>query len=323
MRLLAFFLLLILPVMGFSQSFMNPNGWKKYRHEITFGAGVSNFLGELGGRNEIGSDFIWDLELPKTRTGTQFTWIYHISASTALRTSYRYGKLEGDDKLTTEPFRNNRNLNFKSNLHEVSLVFQWYLMQEKGGNKYNLKNKKKKKIGVRPLGIGAYLFAGIGGFYFNPKGLYGDVWVPLKDLHTEGQGLPGGPKQYSNFSVSIPVGFGFSKALNLNWGIALDISHSFTFTDYIDDVSGYYYDPAELALAYGNQSALMSNPSNGSIADYFGTPNYYDPTSPGQPRGDADDRDGYLFAILSVSYKIKNKSGGYGKIKRKRVRSSF
>lgn len=323
MRLLALLVLFILPIFGSSQSFMNPNAWKKYRHEITFGAGVSNFLGELGGRNRVGSDFVWDIEFPKTRTGTQFTWIYHTSASTAIKTSYRYGKLEGDDKLTTEPFRNNRNLNFKSNLHELSVVFQWYFLKEKGGNRYNLKNKKNKKIGAQSNSIGSYLFVGIGGFYFNPKGLYGNVWIPLRPLHTEGQGLEGGPKQYSNFSVSIPVGFGFRKAFNLNWGMTLDISHSFTFTDYIDDVSGFYYDPAALNTAYGQQSAVMSNPTNNSIADFYGNTNYFDPTTPGFQRGDPDDRDGYLFAILSFSYKFKNKTGGYGRIKRKRVRASF
>ncbi len=323
MRALLLLALFLLPFIGSTQSFMNPNAWRKYRHELMFGIGASNFLGELGGRNQIGTDFLWDIEFPKTKTGTQIIYIYKTSASTGIRTNLRYGQLAGDDKLTTEPFRNNRNLNFKSNLFELSIAFQWYFLKESGGNRYNLKNKKGRKIGAQANSIGSYLFAGVGGIYFNPKGLYGQSWIPLRPLHTEGQGLSGGPKQYKNFSVCIPVGFGFRKAFNLNWGISLEFSHAFTFTDYIDDVSGFYYDPAALSAAYGPESAYMSNPSNGSIADLFGTSNYFDPTTPGQQRGDLTDRDGYLFAMLSVNYKIKNKTGGYGRIKRKRVRASF
>lgn len=310
-------------ISGFTQSFLNPNAWKKYRHEIMFGAGASNFLGELGGRDRIGSDFVWDIEFPKTRTAAQLIYLYRTSANAGLRFNFRYGKLEGDDKLTAEPYRHNRNLNFKSNLFELSLAYQWYFLKEKGGNRYGLRNKKNKKIGAKAGGIGSYIFFGVGGAYFNPKGLYGNVWVPLRPLHTEGQGLEGGPKQYSNFTVVIPVGLGFKKSFNLNWGISLEISHTFTFTDYMDDVSGFYYDPAALNTAYGPQSAFMSNPTNGTIADFYGTTNYYDPTTPGQQRGDPDDRDGYLFAMLSVNYKFKSKTGGYGRIKRKRVRASF
>lgn len=322
-KLLAIALLLLLTSEVYSQTFMNPNAWRKYRHEIMIGGGASNFLGELGGRDRIGTNFVWDLEFPKTRTGTQFIWLYYVAANKAIRTNLRYGQLAGDDKLTAEPFRNNRNLNFKSNMYEASICFQWFFIKEKGGNRYNLKNKFRKKIGVQASHISSYLFFGVGGFYSNPKGLYGNVWVELRPLHTEGQGLAGGPRQYSNFNVCFPVGMGFKKSFNLNWGMSLELSHAFTLTDYIDDVSGFYYDPAALSSAYGPMSATMSNPTNGSIADYFGTPNYFDPTQPGQQRGDPDDRDGYLLAMLSINYKFKNKTHGYGRIKRKRVRASF
>lgn len=324
MRLLALILFLVVfTTQGISQSFLNPNAWKKYRHELMFGGGASNFLGELGGRDRIGSDFIWDIEFPKTRTGAQIIYLYKTSANAGIRFNLRYGKLEGDDKLTSEPYRNNRNLNFKSNLFELSMCYQWFFLKESGGNRYNLKNKKNRKIGAQANSIGSYIFFGVGGAYFNPKGLYGNVWVELKPLHTEGQGLEGGPKQYSNFTVVIPVGLGFRKSFNLNWGMSLEISHAFTFTDYMDDVSGFYYDPNALAVAYGNQSAAMSNPTNNSIIDYYGGTVEIMPTDVGQQRGDPDDRDGYLFAMLNINYKFKSKTGTYGRVKRKRVRASF
>lgn len=287
-----------------------------------FGGGASNFLGDLGGRDMVGSDFVWDIEFPLTKMGAQVIYLYKTAPNSGIRFNLRYGKIEGDDKLTAEPFRNNRNLNFKSHLVELSMCYQWFFLKESGGNRYNLKNKKNRKIGAQSNSIGSYIFFGAGTAYFNPKGLYGNTWVNLRPLHTEGQGLEGGPKQYSNFTVVFPVGIGFRKSLNLNWGISLELSHTFTLTDYMDDVSGFYYDPNALRDAYGIASSSMSNPANGTIADYFNGP-YFDPTTPGQQRGDPDDKDSYMFAMLSINYKLKGKSGTYGRIKRKRVRASF
>ena len=41
-----------------AQYFRNSSYWKTHRKEITVGIGVTNFLGELGGRNQIGSPFV-------------------------------------------------------------------------------------------------------------------------------------------------------------------------------------------------------------------------------------------------------------------------
>ncbi|MBS1548050.1 MAG: hypothetical protein JSU02_11875, partial [Bacteroidetes bacterium] len=53
---------LALPSVLNAQYFRDSNYWKTHRKEISVGLGISNFLGELGGRNQIGSPFIWDLE---------------------------------------------------------------------------------------------------------------------------------------------------------------------------------------------------------------------------------------------------------------------
>jgi len=36
--------------------------WRKIRHEVSLGAGSTNFLGELGGANTIGSHFVKDFD---------------------------------------------------------------------------------------------------------------------------------------------------------------------------------------------------------------------------------------------------------------------
>lgn len=102
--------------------------------------------------------------------------------------------------------------------------------------------------------------------------------VPLKPLSTEGQGFPGGAEPYSNFGIAIPFGFGMRKSINRTLGIKLELTHRFTFTDYIDDVSTVYYDPNYLATNVSPQAAYFSNPELGNLWDRV--------TAPGQQRGD-------------------------------------
>ena len=50
-----------------AQDLTKPNEWKKLRMEVYGGIGVSNFLGELGGRNAIGKHYSpADLEVSLT-----------------------------------------------------------------------------------------------------------------------------------------------------------------------------------------------------------------------------------------------------------------
>ena len=46
----------------YSQGFYSSRMWKVQKHEYAFQLGASNFLGELGGRDMIGTDFLWDME---------------------------------------------------------------------------------------------------------------------------------------------------------------------------------------------------------------------------------------------------------------------
>ena len=114
-----------------------------------------------------------------------------------------------------------------------------------------------------------YVFAGIGGFYYDPWGTNkflnsdtvsvgnGEKWR-LRELHTEGQGFEGGPAMFSEevtgkkyqtykpFAICIPFGFGIKKAFHSTAGIKLEASYRFTNTDYLDDVSNVYYDRDKL-----------------------------------------------------------------------------
>ncbi|MGZ3932595.1 MAG: hypothetical protein ACXVP0_15050, partial [Bacteroidia bacterium] len=217
----------------------------------------------------------------------------------------------GDDKLTLEPFRNNRNLNFKSNIFELAGRIELVYMANKVGHRYGIKKTLSRRMKNRSWDFSG--FAGFGGFYFNPKGRDASGnWVDLKPLHTEGQGLPGGPKQYSNYAICIPMGVAYRLYFNRTLVVGIEFSFRKTFTDYIDDVSTVYYDKTALAQAYGPKSAQMSDPSLGTI------PGATSPDAAGNAakRGNKD-KDSYMSLQLTVGYIIKSKHG------KARLRSKF
>lgn len=300
-----------------AQGFYNRNAWKKYRNEFQIGLGVSNFLGDVGGRDMVGSNFVWDLEISKTNFAAGLNHLYYLGEKVALRTTLVYGKVSGDDKLTQETFRNNRNLNFQSIILEGGLGFEYHFLKEKIGNIYNVKSPTGKKLGLRSFSAGFYVFGGVSGFYFNPKSIdpSNGQLVELRPLKTEGQGLKGGAKPYGNFNVAIPLGLGMRRSFKRTTGFKLELAYRFTFTDYIDDVSTVYYDPNILATQVSPQAAYFSNPQLGNLWPRV--------TWPGQQRGDSSDKDGYMFLMASFWFKLENKQSSYGRNRVKRVKASF
>jgi hypothetical protein len=310
-RLLSIFFALIV-IAGQAQNFARPNDWKKFRKEVYVGVGAANFLGDLGGLNKVGTDYSpVDLEFVETRTAFGLGYRYKLAKWLNVSAAFNYLIVRGDDKLTQEPYRNNRNLNFKSNIFELAGRLELVYMNNKVGHRYGIKRTLSRRMKNRSWDFTG--FVGIGGFYFNPKGRdKSGKWIPLKPLRTEGQGLPDGPKQYTNYALCIPMGAAYRMYFNKKWVVGLELCYRKTFTDYIDDVSGTYYDPAALTAAYGTKSAEMADPSLGTI------PGATAPDGLGNraQRGDKN-KDSYMTIEVTVGYIIKSKKG------KSRLRSKF
>ena len=296
----------------YSQNFSRANDWKKYRKEVILQVGVSQFLGDLGGLNKIGTHYSpVDLEFSLTKPAISLAYRYKIAKNFNWHSSFNYLLVAGNDKLTQEPFRNNRNLNFKSNIFELATRAELSWFSGKAGHRYGIKKTLSRRHKSRSKEFIAFI--GIGVFYFNPKGLNSaGQYVELRPLHTEGQGLPGGPKQYSNFAISIPMGVAYRVILNKLWSVGIELNYRKTFTDYIDDVSTVYYDKTALTAAYGPQSAQMADPNLGNIPGATSP----DASGVGAQRGDKQ-KDAYIGLQITVGRFFPPKRG------KTRLRSKF
>jgi len=270
----------------------------KYKYEVLGGVGPTGFLGDLGGANTTGSHFINDYDFRSTRFNINAGIRYKkLAAAFGFKGMLTYAMVSGNDAFTDEKYRNNRNLNFRSSIVELSVQIEYYFIPEKAKILYSLSGLRSKK---KKRKFTAYLFTGIGVFYYNPKEKLNGKMYSIRDYHTEGQGLPGGPKQFSNFNVAIPVGIGCRYSIDKHWSIGAEFSVRKTFTDYIDGVSGTYYDKAKLTAAYGPTAAALADPSLGHI------PGATSPNGDGSgaERGNPKYKDSYLLFTINVGYKF-------------------
>lgn len=300
------FVLFASATMAQHTNFNTQRNWSLNKKEVLFGIGATNFLGDLGGRDMIGTDHHFvDLDWPSTGIGGMVGFRYRFHPFFATTTTLNVGMVRADDAHTAEVIRNSRNLHFRSLLVEVSQRLDIILFAvEKYGSRYSLRGHKSR---MKDKNFQFYLFGGIGVAYFNPKAQYNGKWTALRPLHTEGQGLDGGPSEYLPITVTIPYGAGIRFGISKMWRIGLELSHVRTFTDYMDDVSGSYYDPTVLEANYGAEAAYLSNPANNN-ASWFAA---------GQQRGDKKHKDSYFYANVVVYRNItyKNYAGGNRKTK--------
>ena len=226
---------------------------------------------------------------------------YFLTMSSAFSYGFTFGTITGDDQLTNQVHRRNRNIHFKSPVAEFAARYELHFLNESPGHLYKFKGIK----GFGAKGYGAYVFGGIAGYYFNPKAKYNGSWVRLQPLGTEGQGL-NGTDFYSLYQLSVPLGAGFRYRISRMVRIGVEVGWRKTFTDYLDDVSTTYYDSEELYESRGEAAEYLSNPTNDSFnyiyeMDDLGNTN---PASTGYPRGDSKDLDSYMFLHLTGNFKI-------------------
>ncbi len=203
-----------------------------------------------------------------------------INMRYAYRLHFMYGKIEAYDIQADDPWQQNRNLNFSSTVLELAAIVEVNFMKYRAG--------QLTKLNQTP-----YLFFGIAGYNFKPKGLYNDSWYDLQALGTEGQGTSeNSSKPYKLNQLALPVGIGFKKNLNKNWAFGIEYGARILFTDFLDDISGKYADPTVLADESGILTPILADRSYQQ--DYN--------NNIGADRGNSLLKDWYFFAGITLSY---------------------
>ena len=236
--------------------------------------GTSNYFGDLQSK----------LEPTEYNVAFGLFGRRHFSKYLAAQAHFFKGELSGSDEHQT----------FKSGFQERNLSFRTSIMElgvqgELNFTPYAIRAKRHST---------GYLFLGVSGIYFNPQAQMGGDWYDLQPLGTEGQTINPEMKKYSKVNVAVPFGFGIRLNVSERTNFGFEIGVRKTFTDYLDDVSTYYPDIDALA-AHDPIAAVLS----------FRTPEYLNkPVSNpvGQERGNADNKDWYIFAGFSVSVNLIN-----------------
>jgi Domain of unknown function (DUF6089) len=248
---------------------------KKKNAEVGLFAGGAYYLGDLNPNGHF--------KFMKPAVGVIYR--YNFNPRLALRGNFMYGSIEAYDSYSVSAYQRQRNLNFKTDIFELSAQFEFNFFD------YRMSNEKEK--------FSPYIFLGLGVFKFDPKGLLKNNWVSLQPSGTEGQGLDGGPKRYKLIQVSIPFGVGIKTNVANRMGLSIEWGLRKTFTDYLDDVSTRYYDPGKLSSTRGEQASQLGDPSLGT------DPNF---SNVGRQRGDPTNKDWYAFVGMILTIKTKEKA---------------
>ncbi len=185
------------------------------------------------------------------------------------------------DVDSSDPWIANRNLHFRNAITEGAVVAEF--------------NYTRYQIGNTQDRITGYLFTGLSLYSHMPEAQVGDVWYELQPLGTEGQSTNTGDGRYATTGFAVPFGFGFKlnlghfSALNFEWGMRR------TWTDHLDDISGYYASVAVLEDEAGPLSEALSEARierEGGLVDPVGQMRGYN---------GLDDR----FAIMNVSFTFR------------------
>ena len=236
--------------------------------ELGLFIGGSLFHGDVGYLNAESS-------IIQTKTSFGFKVQRNLNYHFGLNLSANHGELFADDILSSDIYRVNRGLHFKSKITEIALIselnFRPYMS-------YNTEYNRTP-----------YVFAGVAKYFYNPKAQGPDGnWYSLRPLNNEGQGSTIYPERevYKLHGVSIPFGVGYK--FNLYEFITLSFSMSWriTFNDYIDDVSTTYIEQNK-----------PENQSDNNLTQGF-------------QRGNPYDNDKYGFVGLSITYSIKDPQKG-------------
>lgn len=239
---------------------------------INVGLGMASYFGDLTKNNKLFS---------QSSVSFSAGLSYPLFPKFNGRFDIGYQQVKASDKNNSSAALKNRNLSFKSNVVDVSVSLEYFLVDM---------NKHK---------FTPYVSAGVGAMFFNPyaNSTTGQKTF-LRDLGTEGQGLTGFADQYKKAALIAPLSVGFKYAASKRTMIQLEFCYRITETDYLDDVSlNYYPDKALLDAKNPATSAFTYRGGEVGAGPYPAKNNRLS-------RGNPSNNDGYYTTQFKVGYKL-------------------
>ncbi len=270
-RLLLIAFCIIISTSGFAQYGQYQNPYLQ-QGEVGILLGTAHYFGDLNNRA--------DVSRPKPAFGLYFR--KQFGNYVGVRLAGRFAQLGYSDQYSKNEFQNLRNLSFNTNIYEIALQGDFNFFRfEPGSPVHNFT---------------PYVTLGVGMFSFDPYAyLRGEKYF-LRPLGTEGQNIDSlGKKPYGTSSFVVPFGVGIKYAISDRFNVSLEVTHRFTGTDYLDDVSGQF--AGIQSFEPGSPAALLQDRS------YEINPNRILGVK-GVQRGFAKQKDQYTIAEFGISYNL-------------------
>jgi hypothetical protein len=273
MRKFVLFLFVCLPFAGFSQEAVTQEG------EFGIGIGGAHYFGDLNTRSKLN----------RLKPAASIFFRKNFGNYIAMRVAANFAQVGYSDIYNTHnEFMRRRNLSFNSNIWELAIQGDFNFFRFMPGDP--------------DYRFTPYLTLGVGVFNYDPYAYLGDEKHFLRPLGTEGQGdtLYPDRKPYSAMAISVPFGVGLKYSINDRINIGFEIVHRFTNTDYLDDVSKTYVDPA----------VFPPNPDGSPSTAFLLSDRSYETGTPiglkGVQRGNSRQKDQFVTALLYVSFNLQS-----------------
>jgi hypothetical protein len=247
--------------------------------EFGIGVGAGHYFGDLNTKSRLN----------RAKAAATLFFRKNFGNYIALRIGASFAQLGYSDQYNTHnEYMYTRNLSFNTRLWELSLQGDFNFFRFMPG---------EPEFSFTP-----YITFGAGVFSYDPYAYLRGEKVFLRPLGTEGQGSALYPdrKQYSSMGISIPLGAGVKYALNERINIGFEVLHRFTNTDYLDDVSTTYVNPAAFpANPDGSPSnGFLLHDRSYELGESIGIPN--------RQRGNSKQKDQFATAMIHLTFNLQS-----------------
>lgn len=249
----------------------------EYVQQGEFGVtlGAAHYFGDLNNRAAINR--------PKIAAGIFFR--KQFGNYTGLRVGAHYAQLGYSDIYSKNEFQQRRNLSFNTNIIEFAVQgdFNFFKFVPNDPNH----------------AFTPYITLGVGIFSYDPYAYYNGQKVYLRPLNTEGETFYKNRKAYGSMALCFPIGVGVKYNISQNLNLSFEISHRFTNTDYIDDVSTTYIGIDKFPSPNGQPSlAALLQDRSVDTGEPIGVE--------GRQRGWSKQKDQYIFAEIGLSFSLSS-----------------